>query len=55
MIDSKFNSERDELSKEEMQAMDILTKVHDHKLTPFQGLQEMTKLIEAEEVESVIA
>ena len=44
-----FDNSRDSMSDEEMQAMEILQKVYNHELTPFGGLTEMNKILEAQE------
>lgn len=51
MDEKKFDSERDELSPEEVQALEIFVKVEKHELTAFGGLMEMIKLVEASEKE----
>lgn len=50
--EKKFDSERDKLSQEELQALDILDRVHKHELTAFGGLMEMIKMIEGADVET---
>ena len=50
--EKKFDSEREELSKEELETMEIFDKVHKHELTAFQGFKELVKLVEKVEVEA---
>lgn len=47
--EKKFDKNRDELSKEEMQAMEIMQKVYDHELTAFGGLMAMLEILDEEE------